>query len=102
MTMESGRIQQQTLTNIFKKVEPPNFHKQKANGWLEKPTTTTIKFEFDFGNHTSVELVELFVVKLKRTVPNIGMYFIRLNSTVIDNKHGLMLSPDSTIQVNRA
>ena len=98
MTIESDRIQQQTLTNIFKKVEPPNFHKQKGNGWLEKPTTT-IKFMFDFGNHTSVEL---FVVKLKRTVPNIGIYFIRLNSTVIDNKHGLMLSPDLTIQVNGA
>ena len=95
---ELDRIKQQSPYNILKIDDPPNFQIQVANGQLEKPTeTATLKF--DIGNQI---FAEHFVVMKNLTGPIIGLHFMRLNSVVIDNTHGLIHFPHLTIQVKSA
>ena len=95
---ELDRIKQQSLSNILKIDDPPNFQIQVANGQLEKPTArTTLKF--DIGDHI---FAEHFVVMKNLTGPIIGLHFMRHNSVVIDTTHGLIHFPHLTMQVKSA
>ena len=51
---ELDSIKQQSLSNIVKIDDPPNFQIQVANGQLEKPTATTT-LKFDIGDHIFAE-----------------------------------------------
>ena len=51
---ELDRIKQQSLSNILKIDDPPNFQIQVANGQLEKPTAT-VTLKFDIGDHIFAE-----------------------------------------------
>ena len=91
------RIKRQAPSNILKIDDPRNFQIQVANGQLEKPkATTTLKF--DIGDHIRAEP---FVTK-NLTGPIIGLHFLRHNSVVIDNTHGLLHFPHLTMQVKSA
>ena len=95
---ELDRIKQQAPSYILKIDDPPNFQIQVANGELEKPTaTTTLKFHI--GDHI---FAEHFVVMKNLTGPFIGLHFMRHNSVVIDNTHGLIQFPHLTMQVKSA
>ena len=95
---ELDRIKQQSLSNVLKIDDAPNFQIQVANGQLEKPTArTTLKF--DIGDHT---FAEHFVVMENLTGSIIGLHFMRHNSVVIDTTHGLIHFPHLTIQVKSA
>ena len=95
---ELDRIKQQSLSNILKIDDPPNFQIQVANGQLEKPTpTATLKF--DIGDHI---FAEHFVVMKNLLGPIIGLHFMRHNSVVSDTTHGLIHFPHLTMQVKSA
>ena len=95
---ELDRIKQQSLSNILKIDDPPNFQIQVANGQLEKPTATAT-LKFDIGDHI---FAEHFVVMKNLTGPVIGLHFMRHNSVVIDTTHGLIHFPHLTMQVKSA
>ena len=95
---ELDRIKQQSLSNILKIDDPPNFQIQVANGQLEKPTATAT-LKFDIGDHL---FAEHFVVMRNLTGPIIGLHFMRQNSVVIDTTHGLIHFPHLTMQVKSA
>ena len=95
---ELDRIKQQSPSNILKIDDPPNFQIQVANGQLEKPTATAT-LKFDIGDQISAEH---FVVMKNLTEPIIGLHFMRHNSVVIDNTHGLIHFPHLTMQVKSA
>ena len=95
---ELDRIKQQAPSNILKIDDPPNFQIQVANGQLEKPTApATLKF--DIEDHI---FAEHFVVMKNLTGPIIGLHFMKHNSVVIDNTHGLIHFPHLTMQVKSA
>ena len=95
---ELDRIKQQSLSNILKIDDPPNFQIQVANGQLEKPTATTT-LKFDIGDHI---FAEHFVVMKNLTGPIIGLHFMKHNSVVIDTTHVLIHFPHLTMQVKSA
>ena len=95
---ELDRIKQQSLSNILKIDDPPNFQIQVANGQLEKPTATAT-LKFDIGDHI---FAEHFVVMKNLTGPIIGLHFMTHNSVVIDTTHGLIHFPHLTMQVKSA
>ena len=95
---ELDRIKQQSLSNILKSDDPPNFQSQVANGQLEKPTATAT-LKFDIGDHI---FAENFVVMNNLTGPIMGLHFMRPNSVVIDTTHGLVHFPHLTMQVKSA
>ena len=95
---ELDRIKQQSLSNILKIDDPPNFQIQVANGQLEKPTATAT-LKFDIRDHI---FAEHFVVMKNLTGPIIGLHFMRHNSVVIDTTHGLIHFPHLTMQVKSA
>ena len=95
---ELDRIQQQAPSNILKIDDLPNFEIQVANGQLEKPTATAT-LKFDIGDHI---FAEHFVVMKNLTGPFIGLHFMKHNSVVIDNTHGLIHFPHLTMQVKSA
>ena len=95
---ELDKIKQQSLSNILKIDDPPNFQIQVANGHLEKPTATAT-LKFDIGDHI---FAEHFVVMKNLTGPIIGLHFMRHNSVVIDTTHGLIHFPHLTMQVKSA
>ena len=97
------RIKQQAPANIFKINDPQNFQIQVAKGLLEKPISTA-PLRFDIGDKT---FAEHFVVMKSLTGPIIGLHFMRQNSAVIDNTHGLihflhltMLAKNSAIETS--
>ena len=95
---ELDKIQQQSQSNILKIDDPPNFQIQVANGQLKKPTATAT-LKFDIGDHI---FAEHCVVMKNLTGPIIGLHFMRHNSVVIDNTHGLIHFPHLTMQVKSA
>ena len=95
---ELDRFKQQSPSNILKIDDPPNFQIQVANGQLEKPTATAT-LKFDIGDYI---FAEHFVVMKNLTGSIIGLHFMRHNSVVIDNTHGLIHFPHLTLQVESA
>ena len=71
---------------IFKIDDPPSFKNVVANGQLEKPLVTAT-LEFVNGEHT---FSEHFVLMKNLRGPIIGLHFMRHNSEVFDNTHGLI------------
>ena len=85
----------QKAPNIFKTNNPPNFHRQVANGQLEKPLTTATLKIHNGDNTFAVH----FVVLKRLTGPIIGLHFMRKNSVVIDTTHGFIHFPHLAMQI---
>ena len=95
---ELDTIKQRACGNTFRLDGPPNIQIQLANGQLRKPiSTATLKFNIEDNT-----FAEHFVLIKKLTRPIRGLHFMRHNSVVIDDTHGLIHFPHKIKQAKTA